>query len=237
MNQPLHAARLSRLALLLALAAAAGGAGAEELPERFIAVSAAGTVSAAPDLARLSLGVETRGRSASEARERAAQAMSAVLQALVSRGVAEADIQSAWVGLSPVYPPEGGMAVAGYVVSHQLSVKLRDLARAGEAVDAAVAAGGDALRVQGIGFELVQAAQAEERARVAAIEAARAKAESYARLTGLQLTGALRVREGGGALPAPGGELLMARMAAAPTPVQPGEVEVRVEVEVLYGVR
>lgn len=207
-------------------------------PDRYILVTGSGVVSASPDLARLSLGVETQGRTAAEARTRAAEALGAVLGRLRAGGVGEKDMQTAWVAVTPLRAPDGGRAIQGYRVVNRLSVSLRELDQVGRLLDEAIAAGGDAIRLQGIGFELENADAARQQARAAAVEDARTKAGSYARLTGLRLGGVLQLRElGTGAPPMLRSTVAgSARMGTATTPIQPGELDVRVDIEVRYGV-
>lgn len=239
MSHPVTRAVLALMASAVLLVHAGASAAEDAEAGRFIAVNGTGKVVVAPDRATLSLGVEASGRTAAEARERAAQAMQAVLAALQAQGVARADVQTSWVGLSPTYSPEGRVQIVGYQLSNQLTVRLRELDAAGAVVDAVVAAGGDAVRLQGIGFELEAAAEAEERARASAMEDARTKAGSYARLAGLTLGAVRQVREAGAVPPLPryGGEVMLARAAAAPTPVEAGQVEVRVEVSVVFDIQ
>src|SRR5438445_324308 len=79
-------------------------------------------------------------------------------------------------------------------------------------------------------------ASAEHAARLDAVKALQAKADLYARATGYRVTRLISLGEGGGyAPPRPIAFAGAAEMrAAAPTPVSPGELRVRIEVTGLY---
>ena len=66
-------------------------------------VSGQGSISVAPDLANLDLGVETRAANVSEANSQASVAMDAIVEALEARGVKDEDIQTSRFSVYPRY--------------------------------------------------------------------------------------------------------------------------------------
>lgn len=234
-------------ALVLALtAASAGSAALAQAPApaadtMFRAttfnLSAYGETRVAPDMATISLGVMTEGKTAAEAFSANATRMNAVMASLRKAGIAEKDIQTSNLNLSPQYryvenqPP----LLVGYQVSNQVTVSVHDLKRVGAAVDATVNAGAN--QVNGISFGLNDPTAAENAAREAAVKALGAKAELYARATGYRLSRLVTLSEGGGySAPPPMPVMAMARNESMKdsTPVSGGELRVRIDITGLY---
>ena len=156
-------------------------------------VSGYGTVSGTPDIAVISMGVESVEDTAAAARANAAAAMAGVMAALAEANVAEEDIQTRYFSISPRYrnvQQSGGdweYVLTGYAVSNQATVKIRDLDSAGAVIDAVTAAAGDLIRVHGIDFGIEDAEELEEEALEAAIEDMARKAELMADASGVEL--------------------------------------------------
>ena len=164
-----------------------------------------------------------------------ARRMNQVLAALKSAGIAAKDIQTSTLNLTAQYAYAQGQPprLTGYQAANQISVTVHDLSRLGAAVDATVNAGAN--QVNGISFGLDDPTAAENAARLAAVKALQAKAELYARATGYRVSRLVSLSEGGGYAPSP--PLPMATFAkreAAASPVQPGELKVRIDVTGLY---
>ena len=127
--------------LVVALAGAASGSTvAAPAASRTITVTGTGTASAVPTRAQFSFGVTTVAKTATAALAANAAAMQKVIAALKAAGVAAKDIQTQTVSLDPRYS-ESGDEIIGYTASNSVAATLRELARAGAIVDAAVAAG------------------------------------------------------------------------------------------------
>ncbi|HEY5070729.1 MAG TPA: SIMPL domain-containing protein [Caulobacteraceae bacterium] len=199
-------------------------------------LSAQGEAKIAPDMATISLGVETTATNAAQAMRANADKMARMLAAVQKAGVAARDLQTSSLGLSAQYAYEQGRAprATGYQASNQLIVTVRDLANLGPIVDAASGAG--ATTVSGISFGLTNPVSAENTARIAAVKAVQDKASLYAQAVGYHIVRLVNLSEGGGYAPSPPRPLAMARMvgAAAPTPVEPGEMTVRIEVTAVF---
>jgi uncharacterized protein YggE len=159
-----------------------------------IAVAGVGTATGTPDVLRLSVAAEVSADTVDAALTSADEAARAVLDALADAGVADEDVQTVDVSVYPRYDGEG-QQVTGYTARHGLQVTLRDVSGAGAVIGAVVEAGGDAARVEGIGYALEDDAAVQERAREAAFADARRKAEQYAALVGRELGDVVSVRE------------------------------------------
>jgi len=200
-----------------------------------ISVSGTGTATGEPDIAVLTLGVEARADSVGEAREQAANSMNAMLDALKEGGVAEEDIQTTRFSVQPVYDfSNNRQELTGFIVSNIVTAKVRSIDDTGDLIDAAVEAGGDLARVENLVFTIDDPSALEEQARVEAMAEARARAETLAEAGGVDLGDPISITESGGVVPGDfaGGEVAE---DGGRTPIQLGELEVSVTVQVVYG--
>ena len=206
-----------------------------------IQVNGLGRASVAPDKADLTLSVEVQAKSAEAARDQAAAAMTALIKALKEDNVADKDIQTSYVSLYPIYGQDGANKISGYQLANRVTVVIHDVSKVSTIIDSAIKAGGNPVRVQGISFGIDNPEAALAQAREKAYADARAKAEQYAKLAGVTLGRVMHIIEGGGIPPMPRPYAEMSAMrsavgAASPTPIQAGEQEVSVTVEVVFGV-
>src|SRR5258708_14249572 len=118
-----------------------------------IAVCGHGKATTKPDQARIQAGVHATSASAQDARGQAAAAMTAVIAALKSHGVADADIQTDYFAIQPQYTYESsGPRQTGYMATNNVTATIRHVDEAGKVVDAVTQAGGNAVVVSGIQF-------------------------------------------------------------------------------------
>jgi uncharacterized protein YggE len=202
-----------------------------------ISVSGVGEVSGTPDVLRLDMSAEVRAASVEAALHNANQAMAKVIRALRDGGVAAKDVRTAGLSVNPDYAYDGGRTrITGYVATENLSATLRDLDTAGRIVSRAVAAGGDAARVNGLQLDLEGDSDLLVQARARAFDVAKAKAEAYARAAGRDLGAVSSVSEQADSSgPEPMKYAAMAaRDAASPVPVEPGSQTVSVSVNVVW---
>jgi uncharacterized protein YggE len=243
-------ALVSRPVALVASAALAGVllAAAAALPARAqsasdaafrattLNLSAFGETAIAPDLATITLGVQNDAPTAAQALSANAAQMARVVAALKKAGIAERDIQTSTLTVSPQYVYEQNQPprLNGYQASNQVTLQVRDLARLGQTVDATVSAG--ATNVGGISFGLQDPKTAEDAARLEAVKALQAKADLYARASGYHLVRLVNLAEGGGYAPAPPVPMyaMAKREMADSSPVSGGELKVRIDVSATY---
>jgi len=200
-------------------------------------VSATGTVSRVPDLAVISAGVQTMQPTATAAIEENAARMERVRAALKRAGIADKDVQTASINLSPEYRYIENKApeLVGYRASNTLNVRFRDLKRTGAILDALVAQGANQINGPNLTIDKPEAAYDE--ARVKAIAAGRARAELYARALGMRVARILSVSESGG-YSAPPPMPMYARAEAAQmdakTSIEPGSQDLQVSVSMSF---
>ena len=197
-----------------------------------VQVSGVGTAAGVPDVLRVMLAVESPAPTVEEALEDADAAARRVLAALADRGVAERDVQTVDLQLHPRFRLDGEEA-DGYVARQTLSVTLRDLEEAGATIGAAVEAGGDAARLQGLTFALEDDTALREQAREEAFADARRIAEQYAELAGQELGRVLSIEELADAV-GPGPMPLAEAADVGSVPLAPGTTEVTVTATVRW---
>jgi uncharacterized protein YggE len=225
------------LAAAMALPAVAAHA-AEPLPTPRINGSGEGEATVAPDMALLSLSVMREAKTAREALDANNDAMAAVIAAMKASGIADRDLQTAGIQISPRYNftnrPDGSQQaeLVGYSVTNTLSVRLRDIGKTGEIIDKAVSLGvnqgGD------VSFTNEDPAPTIEAARKKAVADAIAKAGTLAQAAGVGLGRVLEITDQNVA-PAPMPIRAKAFDAAgAAVPVQAGENSYRIQVTVTF---
>lgn len=222
-------------AALVALPAAAQVVLPQPVPT--LTLSAEGRSLRAPDLAEMSGGVVTAAPTASGAMTGNATRMTAVVAAIRRAGVAERDIQTAGISLQPQYrydqnqPP----VLTGYQASNTVTLRLRKLNEVGRLLDTLVSVG--ASQLNGPNFRVENDAAALDEARLQAVATVRARAELYAKATGVRIKRILSIAEQQGYEGRPQPMLQMRAMKAeADTPVAPGEVALSVTVTMSFEV-
>jgi uncharacterized protein YggE len=206
--------------------------------EQGVVVSGLGKVSGTPDVLRVQLAVEVRRADVSAALRDANTIQNKVRSAVRADGVDAKDMQTADVSLYPSYTNKG--VPNGYTVNESLTVKLRNLARAGKTIGDAVIAGGNAARVQGVSFALEDNAALLDQARDAAYGDAKKKAQRYAELSGRTLGQVELVSEQvpDAAQPMPYARDALASAAPAQSvPLDAGQSQVSVSVTVRWSLR
>ncbi len=204
-------------------------------------VSGVGEVTATPDIAVLSLGVESKVGTVAEANRQAAEAMNAVVNSLKANGVKESDIRTQYFNISPEYQYKQNESpiIIGYRVSNNVQAKIRTIDKTGVIIDEVVKAGGNLTRIQSISFSVDNPTPLLAQARQKAMEDANAKAKVLAAGGGVTLGRPTYISESGGyQTPQPVTAMrAMAAEAAAPTPISPGETQVQVSVQVVYAIQ
>ena len=211
----------------------------ENLMSNTIAVSGIGEVTGTPDTLIVDLGVQVLRPTVNEATGESARLAQAVIDALKAEGVAERDIQTTNYSIWPEYDYRNdSQTLRGYRVSNTVSAKIRDLDKAGDVIDAAVAAGGNDAVVSNIRFDLEADGALITAAREAAWNDAKAKAEQLAALAEVRLGKAVSISETSSSAPPPIAYATARAEEAGDfaTPIQPGESSVSVVVTVQFAI-
>lgn len=229
---------LRTLAFAAALALAAPAFAQDTLPDdrpATLSVSGTGKVSVAPDMATLSIGVETRADTAAAAVADNNKAAQRIIATLKENGIEPKNIQTANFSVSPVYDETSfqrreGPRIIGYQATNQVVANIHDLDRLGAVLDATVSSGAN--RIDGLSFGLEDDAEIADRARAEAVKDARRKAEIYAEAAGVTLGDIRSINESaGGPIP-----MYDMRAAAAPeamsVPIERGQTTVIANVQI-----
>lgn len=220
-----------------------------------ITVTGEGTVYAVPDVAELSIGVKSQGKTLKSAQADNTAKYNAVIDFIKANGVEAKDIKTTYYNVNPQYqydnrpcpllssypcPPQEPPKIVGYEITSTLSVKVRNMDKVGDILDGVVSAGAN--EVNGPSFSIDDENKPKEEAKKIAIEKAKESAKKLSRDLGVRLLKITGFSESGGyppiyyarALEAKGGDF------AAPMPapsIEPGQNEVKVNITITYEVR
>ena len=233
MRQP-----LATLLAAFAMTAAPATALAQAAPASdgtLLSVSSRAEARKAPDIATFSAGVVTQAADGNAALRQNAEQMNRVLAAIKAAGVADKDVQTSGISLNPQYRYEENQPprITGYQASNTVNVKLREVAKMGKVLDALVASGAN--QVNGPSFGIDDPEPLYDRARLDALKAARARAETYAGALGVRVRRFVCISVGGAAMPSPMPRMAMMKAEAYDsTPVAAGESSVSVNLDVVF---
>jgi hypothetical protein len=216
-----------------------------------ITVSGEGEAVAIPDIASFTFSVSQDSATVAAAQEAVTDKMDAIVAALKNLGIEERDIKTSDYSVfpkyeyttqpcSPTFCPPSRQIQDGYTATHSVSVKVRDTAKAGEALAAAGNAG--ATNMSSISFTIDDPDMLVNEARAEAIHDAKEKAEMLADELGVKLVRVMGYNDnmGGGPMPyyrelGMGGDVAVSQ-AKAPT-LPTGENKYTITVSVTYEIR
>jgi len=204
-----------------------------------VAVTGEATVQAEPDTAVVTVAVVTQNASASEAQAENASKTDAVVRAVRAAAGTGAEVRTSGYSLQPQYAYREGAppTITSYIVRNAVTVTTGELNRAGAVIDAASRAGANS--VDGLSFTLRNDVQARRRALSEATREALSKARTVATTLGGSVVRVVEVQEAGAFRPpvpvytAEFGRTAVTSQAAAPTPVEPGSLEIRAQVQLV----
>lgn len=210
---------------------------------RTLNVNGVGVVYLTPDIAYITIGVNTQRDNASEAVDANKEQTTAVIQAIKDAGVEDKDIRtnnfSIWS--NPQYDSSGQLSgVINYSVDNTVNVTVRNIDKLGDLLDAAISAGANS--IYSIQFDVEDKTKAQEEARTKAVEDAKAEAAGLAETSGVTLDVIQNISyyESGGAYyydmgygKGGGG----GAVEAAAVPIQPGQLAVTVSVNITYTIK
>ena len=212
-------------------------------------VTGYGTKEVSSDVAKVFIGVESKEETVSAARQKAAEAMTAVLDAIRGLGVDDDDIvttsfniypQTVWIEVTDSIGRHSEPRITGYVVSNNVEVTVRDIDMVDEVIDAAADKGGDLIRVNSVSFTVANPAQHGAETRQLAAADARGKAQLYAQAMGVTLGPLVYLTEIGSSAPlesrAFSADAAYAEAGFAPTPIQSGEVSLSTTIQAAFAI-
>lgn len=202
-----------------------------------VVVTGESTVRAEPDTAVLTVAVVTQNASASEAQAENASKTDAVVRAVRAAAGTGAEVKTSGYSLQPQYVYKEGTppTITSYIARNAVNVTLGELNRVGAVIDAASRAGANS--VDGLSFTLRRDEQARQRALSEATRAALSKARAVATTLGGSVVRVVEVQEASAVRPpVPVDTIGFSRAAVtsqAATPVEPGSLEIRAQVQLV----
>ena len=237
-NRYATAALLAALALALVVLAGCGTAGtttaAGATTTNTVTASGAGTAQAAPDTAEMSFGVTTMSANAKSALDEASKVAEQIASAVKKQGVADEDIQTQDVSVYPqTVDQDGKQVITGYQASLSVRVKVRDIAKLGEVISAANAAGAN--NISGPTFTIDDPAPARAEAIDEAVADARKSAEAMAEAAGKSVGEVLSMSSSDvGMVSGPMYSEADMAGAAKDVPIEPGQLDISASVVVVF---
>lgn len=230
--------KLSLLGLILSALLLVGCTAVGSTAPATLATSGTGIEEVTPDMVTVNLGVQTQDEDVSAAVSENNAAAQAITEAAGLVGVAPGDIQSTYFSVwsQPMYDEFGNPTDSvTYTVDHTLTIKLRDTARLGDLLQAAIKAGAN--NVQGVTFGLQDPTAAQDQAREKAMQDAQARAQMLASSAGVTL-GKLKSASTTFSSPQPMYAVYAEGMGGGGgVPTAPGTQAVQVQVYLVYEIQ
>lgn len=212
-----------------------------EAPNRGVTVQATGTAKVVPDGVIFRFSVTALATSANDAIGEVADLADRARQVLDDRDVDDRDVSSQSVSVNEEirYNPDGSQESLGYRATQSFVVTIRDEDESGRIVQDVIAAVGDGIRVDSVTPTVLDNEDALEEARDDAVKNAKAKADDYADLLGMDLGDVQSISE----VSSP---VLMGRIAteesamdsvAKDIQIDLGEQDVTVTIEVRWSIK
>jgi uncharacterized protein YggE len=195
------------------------------------------TIHRVPDQAFVSVSVETRAKLPRDAQKQNADAMSAVQQKLTEAGIAKDAIRTTGYSIQQEFDFSNGRRVPrDYFARNGIEIRLDGVERAGEILDLVVQAG--ATSVLGVRFDVKDRTMLERDVLMHAVEDARARADSLAAGAGRTVDRVMRIDDTRQPRVVPQPMMMRAQAAdSAPTPVEPGLIEIHAQVTLTVSIK
>lgn len=198
------------------------------------------TIRRAPDQAFVMVAVETRARTPREAQQQNADAMTSVQQRIGRAGIPRDAVRSTGYSIQQEFDfANGRRTPRGYVARNGVEVRIDAVERVGDLLDAVVEGG--ATTIAGVRFDLKDRAGAEREALRLAVVDARGRAEAIAAGAGRTLDRVLRITDAPQPRFKPMADVAMLQRSVAggaeSTPIEPGTIEIRAQVEFSVAIR
>lgn len=203
-NKAIAAVAVAVVLLTAALVGTALAGPAEKVPanagSRTVSVAGNAQVTLQPDVAYINFGTQNRGADVAAARDANSKLMGQVLAAIKAKGVDDKDVKTTNFSINPVYD-EANKKVTEYQIYNNIQVKVRNLEKLGEVMEAATAAGANT--ADGLYFDVEDREAAYNQALVKAIENAKMRAQTLAASAGTTIGAVVSVSQNGWFDPGP----------------------------------
>jgi|LSQX01.2.fsa_nt_gb uncharacterized protein YggE len=207
----------------------------ENSDRKTVSASGEGVVRVTPDIAVVSLGVETSKKEMSEAQSENKKLMNEIMAELKNLGIQDKDIQTNNYSVYPDYEWNNNKQILlGYKVTNTVSVKVRKIDDTGKVLDAVAAKGAN--RVNGIQFTVEDTGKLYEEALKLAVKNAEEKAKVMTGYFGINKLSPVKITERSqGYYPLyDEGQYEMELAAGRSTPISTGQLEIKASVDVNF---
>ena len=205
-----------------------------------IAMTGEGSVTAMPDRADVSAGVQTHAKTAGAAMDANRVIMNRVFDAIAALGIPKDAVETSSFSLEPEYPPEDPKnpqprEINGYEVSNSVNVTVSDITKVGAVLDALISAGAN--QSAGVSFSVKNPHPLLVATRAAAARDALERARTYAHEVGAELGPVISIREGNSAVIGSNLESVVVTAERRPTPINAGEQSIEAQVTVVWALK
>ena len=225
--------------LLLSMSTALATAQAPATKVHFVRATGEATVTAHPDRAQISIGVINQASTAQAAAAANATQTTQVLDAVKRTLGDNGELKTSGYSISPQYQYTAGRSpkITGYQASNTVLIIVNNLALLGKVIDAASDSGAN--NINGVSFSLKDETHVRNQALGEAAVKARNAAEAIAKALGTQVIGVLEAETAQVPTfrPLTRSFAAMAGAPQAPTPIEPGDLDIQASVTVTLEVQ
>lgn len=205
-------------------------------------VTGEGKVSVAPDIAKVTIGIEESGQSLKSVQENVNQKSKNLTDEIKKLGVGESDIKTVSYNVYPTYNYEvRPQTITGYRVSTSYEITIDDFDGVNEVLVKATAVGANS--IGNVNFEINDKTKKEklQEAREEAVKEAKTKAEGLTKAAGISLGKIINISESQGFSPRPiamfAGKEDSVGISPSEANIEPGETELSVVVSLSFEIR
>ncbi|MFI5322067.1 MAG: SIMPL domain-containing protein [Thermodesulfobacteriota bacterium] len=206
--------------------------------KRTLSVTGNGKADASPDIAYLTLSVETLAKAASQAVRDNSETTNKVIEVIKAKLGKNDKVSTAGYNLAPVYEynnQTNKTEFKGYRASNRVIVEMHNLNEIGKIIDSAAQAGLN--NIENLSFDTTKRNEYRRDALKAAVNDAKATAETLSKAAGVSLTKILQLSPTFD-YPVPVyRNYALAKEAAAPappTPIEPGDISIGASVNIVF---
>jgi hypothetical protein len=233
------------IVMLASVLSACGGVPTRQENPRTLSVTGSGSVSITPDIAYISIGVQTESDTASKAIDENSSQTQKVIDSLTRKGVAAGDIRTSNFSIysysDQYYDDMCEPSCMRYTVDNTVNVTIRDLSIMSELLDSAISAGANT--IYSISFDLADKQADMAKARDLAVKNVQDQAAELAAAAGVELGEIQSISYydnsvypytdyGYGGYGGGGGEA-----AAIAVPINPGTLNLSASVDIVYFIK
>ena len=210
-----------------------------------IIVTGTSSIELEPDMATLSLGIESSASTVSEARDNASISINEMLDVMKNVGIDDEDIQTTAFNIYPQYEyievredgrVRGVQELVGFTVSNMLLVTVKNLDDIGEIIDKITDAGGNDVRFNSINFGIQDPIPYQSQLRKLAVDDGITKASQLAEYSGVKLGSITMINDYSSQASVAQDQAVFAEraMAIPSTSINPGSLNLSMQVDMIF---